>query len=82
MNTEKEINQTKKTNQPNEITTENNQSNEIKENNEMTEDDISFMCRFCNVKLIGGYDDNELVHCQDCHNIWDGNAQCDCWFNN
>ena len=48
---------------------------------ELTEDDISFMCRFCNVKLIGGYDDKELVHCQDCHNIWDGNAQCNCWMN-
>ncbi len=51
---------------------------ETNEQKELTEDDISFMCRFCNVKLIGGYDDNELVHCQDCHNIWDGNAQCNC----
>lgn len=58
---------------------------EINEQKELTEEeqdyDISFICRFCNVKLIGGYDDKELVHCQYCHNIWDGNAQCNCWMN-
>jgi hypothetical protein len=54
---------------------------EEKEQKGITDDDISFMCRFCNVKLIGGYDDKELIHCQYCHNIWDGNAQCNCWMN-
>ena len=72
--TEKETNEQKNTNEQIEI-------NEQKETKELTEDDISFMCRFCNIKLIGGYDDKELVHCQYCHNIWDGNAQCNCWMN-
>ncbi len=37
-------------------------------------------CRFCNVILYGGMDDNNLMHCQNCHRIWDGNAQCLCEF--
>ncbi len=37
-------------------------------------------CNFCNVILYGGMDDNNLMHCQNCHQIWDGNAQCLCHF--
>ena len=36
------------------------------------------LCKFCNVKLNYGFDENEMIHCQNCHNIWDGNAQCNC----
>ena len=36
------------------------------------------LCIFCNVKLNYGFDENEMLHCQNCHNIWDGNAQCNC----
>ena len=36
------------------------------------------LCIFCNVKLNYGFDENEMLHCQLCHNIWDGNAQCNC----
>ncbi len=61
--------------------TKQEETKEKQEKQEITDDDISFNCRFCNVKLIGGYDDKELVHCQYCHNIWDGNAQCNCWMN-
>ena len=37
-------------------------------------------CSFCDVVLYGGMDDNNLMHCQNCHNVWDGNAQCMCDF--
>ena len=48
---------------------------EIKNN--FLEDKIE-LCIFCNVKLNYGFDENEMIHCQNCHNIWDGNAQCNC----
>lgn len=48
--------------------------NQYNENNEI--------CSFCNVILYGGMDDNNLMHCQGCHRIWDGNAQCPCDFYN
>jgi hypothetical protein len=35
-------------------------------------------CKHCNVKLSCGYDDNEWFHCQGCHNVYDGHAQCTC----
>lgn len=44
---------------------------------ESIEDSIE-LCIFCNVKLNYGFDENEMLHCQLCHNIWDGNAQCNC----
>ena len=50
-------------------------------------------CRLCscNALLHYGYvvgyldtntislDHNDLYHCNSCHNIWDGNAQCNCY---
>lgn len=33
-------------------------------------------CRFCQVEISCGYDDDEWYHCQICHNVYDGNAQC------
>jgi len=45
--------------------------------NDFLEDKIE-LCIFCNVKLNYGFDENEMLHCQNCHNIWDGNAQCNC----
>ena len=44
---------------------------------ELLKDSIE-LCIFCNVKLNYGFDENEMLHCQNCHNIWDGNAQCNC----
>jgi hypothetical protein len=41
--------------------------------------DVNFECKFCKIILYGGFDNNDLMHCQWCHNIWDGNAQCHCW---
>lgn len=55
-------------------------THQITENIE--EEDINYNpnynCRFCNVMLYGGIDINNLMHCQNCHNVWDGNAQCNC----
>ena len=51
-----------------------NEQNEHNEDNEL--------CNFCNVILYGGMDNNNLMHCQGCHRIWDGNAQCTCDFYN
>ena len=51
----------------------------------MSEDNTSdgnFECKFCKIMLYGGYDTNDLMHCQCCHTIWDGNAQCPCWMLN
>jgi hypothetical protein len=41
------------------------------------------LCKFCTAKLSYGMDSNSMVHCQDCHNVWDGFAQCRCdfWLN-
>lgn len=36
-------------------------------------------CRFCPEILSCGFDKDEMLHCQECHRIWDGNAQCPCW---
>jgi hypothetical protein len=36
-------------------------------------------CQHCNKMLTYGYDDDDMVHCQKCHNVWDGYAQCDCY---
>lgn len=33
-------------------------------------------CIFCHVKLSIGYDEDEMFHCQICHNVYDGCAQC------
>jgi hypothetical protein len=56
------------------------QSQETQETQENTYN-YNTNCRFCNVILYGGMDDNDLMHCQNCHRIWDGNAQCLCDFN-
>ncbi len=37
-------------------------------------------CKFCDEILCYGFDSNQLMHCQGCHTVWDGNAQCPCWF--
>ncbi len=37
------------------------------------------ICKFCNVELSYGHDKDDMIHCQFCHNIWDGNAQCTCY---
>ena len=53
----------------------------LKEQEELSQEflkDSIELCKFCNVKLNYGFDENEMLHCQDCHNIWDGNAQCNC----
>ncbi len=41
------------------------------------------LCKFCTAKLSYGMDSNSMVHCQECHNVWDGFAQCRCdfWLN-
>lgn len=33
-------------------------------------------CRHCSEELKGGYDKDDLYHCQVCHNVYDGCAQC------
>jgi hypothetical protein len=35
-------------------------------------------CRFCHIKLLCGMDKDKMIHCQYCHLIWDGCAQCPC----
>jgi (2Fe-2S) ferredoxin len=46
----------------------------------MSENIQSFQCNFCIKELHAGYDENDMVHCQGCHRIWDGYAQCPCWY--
>jgi hypothetical protein len=41
-----------------------------------------FICKFCKVELSYGYDKNDMLHCQICHNVWDGHAQCNCYLYN
>jgi hypothetical protein len=36
-------------------------------------------CQHCDSILTYGYDEDDMLHCQGCHNIWDGCAQCDCY---
>ena len=40
------------------------------------------ICKFCKVELSYGFDKNDMLHCQFCHNVWDGNAQCTCYLYN
>lgn len=35
-------------------------------------------CTFCKMSLNFGMDENSMIHCQYCHNVWDGFAQCNC----
>jgi hypothetical protein len=35
-------------------------------------------CKFCQEELTFGHDKDDMIHCQHCHNIWDGFAQCQC----
>ena len=37
-----------------------------------------YKCKYCDMILESGIDDNDMLHCQLCHNIYDGNAQCQC----
>ncbi len=64
--------------------TQNNQDNQYNQDNQVNQNEIdynpNYLCRFCNVILYGGIDINSLMHCQNCHNVWDGNAQCRCDF--
>jgi hypothetical protein len=40
---------------------------------------IYTLCKFCKVIIdINLYDKNKMMHCQCCHNIWNGEAQCGC----
>ena len=39
---------------------------------------IQEKCKFCDIMLIYGIDKDSMVHCQYCHMIWDGFAQCTC----
>jgi hypothetical protein len=50
----------------------------MEENNNLTESNGISYCKFCKDKLIFGFDDDKMIHCQYCHNIWDGFAQCQC----
>jgi len=60
------------------MSTEKNTSNEPTEITDPTEI-TKTKCRFCDDLLAYGYDDEEMMHCQKCHHIWDGCAQCPCW---
>lgn len=37
-------------------------------------------CKHCGVELSCGYDKDDWYHCQGCHNIYDGYAQCTCTY--
>lgn len=40
---------------------------------------IHILCKFCKTILdINLYDNNKMMHCQGCHHIWNGQAQCFC----
>ncbi len=43
------------------------------------DNECRYKCKFCEEILEYDIDSNELMHCQGCHKIWDGNAQCPCW---
>ncbi len=58
----------------------NNQQNTPENTDENIQQDYNVYCAFCHVVLYGGMDENNLMHCQGCHRIWDGNAQCLCEF--
>jgi len=45
----------------------------------VTNDTCKIKCIHCNMMLSCGYDKNNMMHCQSCHNIWDGFAQCNCY---
>ncbi len=42
-------------------------------------DTLQIKCKFCDMLLVYGFDKNNMLHCQGCHNVWDGNAQCNCF---
>ncbi len=44
-----------------------------------TKIDDKIKCTLCDMLLTYGFDENNMVHCQKCHHIWDGNAQCTCF---
>ena len=76
------------------IKTEKDLDNIIK-NNKIIPKSLPFDLKYkiykkvCKIKLIinkvekikhqNYLDDNNLIECDDCKRIWDGNAQCPCW---
>ncbi len=58
------------------------QESSQQESSQPLQNEQNELCRFCNLILYGGMDNNNLMHCQGCHRIWDGNAQCNCDFYN
>lgn len=54
------------------------ENNSEQENNPESEQEQHglFKCKFCGKQLNYYYDENEMYHCQVCHNIYDGFAQC------
>jgi hypothetical protein len=54
---------------------------EIDETETDTDNDtVQIKCKFCDMLLETGFDENNMLHCQKCHNVWDGNAQCNCFY--
>jgi hypothetical protein len=45
-----------------------------------TADDKRQYCPKCDVYMIADHLDNGLYHCQECHRVYDGYAQCPCGF--
>lgn len=50
----------------------------MEENKNIDTKTEKYKCNHCDKFLESGYDDNDMLHCQNCHNIYDGNAQCNC----
>lgn len=59
-----------------EIDTDSDMETEIDNEN----DTVKIKCKFCDMLLEYGFDENNMLHCQGCHNVWDGNAQCNCFY--
>lgn len=63
-----------------EIDTDTNTDTEIDDTEIDTDtEDGKMKCKLCDMILTYGFDENDMLHCQNCHNIWDGNAQCTCF---
>lgn len=43
-----------------------------------SEENMKFKCNFCDEILSAGFDSENMLHCQQCHLVWDGYAQCPC----
>ena len=44
----------------------------------MNNNNSTSYCKFCKAKLNYGSDKDYMLHCQHCHNVWDGFSQCTC----